>query len=401
MSSSEPEPISFDPLQSSVERSLQNACGSAVSVVKAELLTELNRLDQVWRCTLDADRTGASFPRTVIIKHAGSKGFDPGNTDAIDTQRFFGDWAGAQYLSQVCAEPHGPRFYGGDLQMGFIVLEDMGKHRSLVQPLLEGDRPAATRALLAYARRLGRMHAQTMGREAEYDAILRALNPAARQRSSEERNQQLNTLIDKAEAPLAGIGMELSPAVRSEMGHTYAVMYGPGPFRTFIHTDPCPDNMFYDGDALRLIDFEWARFGHALQDGLYCRVPFPTCWCSNRVPPEVVAQVEQAYRRELAVACPAALDDALFNDAVIDVTAFWGIDSLRWLEETLKEDNEWGIAGVRSRILTRLGTFLEVAEARLPALQALCGQMLDILSRRWPDVQPLPVYPAFREPAGK
>jgi hypothetical protein len=244
------------------------------------------------------------------------------------------------------------------------------------------------------------MHAGAVGREEEYDAILRAIHPAARSRGTAQRSQQLDATIDQVHGWLTEVGVDLPEAARREVRGVYEAIFGPGPFRTFIHTDPCPDNVFYDGDALRLIDFEYSRFGHALQDGLYCRVPFPTCWCSNRVPPDVVAQVEQAYRRELAAACPAALDDELFYTSVVDVTAFWACECLRWLEETLKEDHEWGIAGVRSRILSRLATFIEVAGTyeRLLALRATCEQALASLVRRWPEGQPLPVYPAFRTP---
>jgi hypothetical protein len=293
---------------------------------------------------------------------------------------------------------HGPRFFGGDKQAGFIVLEDLGEHRSLVQPLLAGDRPAATRALLAFVRRLGRMHAAAFGREEEFNAILRAIDPAVHTQDTLQRDPQLDATIEQISGQFADVDMKVTNTAHREIRAVYDAVYGPGPFRTFIHTDPCPDNVFYDGDSLRLIDFEGSRFGHALHDGLYCRVPFPSCWCANRVPPDTVAQVEQVYRAELAAACPAALDDGLFYAGVADVTAFWACECLRWLNRTLKEDNEWGIAGVRSRILSRLASFIEAAGAceRLPALQATCEQLLASLARRWPDAQPLPVYPAFR-----
>jgi DNA-3-methyladenine glycosylase I len=37
-------------------------------------------------------------------------------------------------------------------------------------------------------------------------------------------------------------------------------------------------------DELRLIDFEFGRLGHALMDGTYGRMIFPSCWCANRLP---------------------------------------------------------------------------------------------------------------------
>ena len=163
MNPTEPGPIVFDLLKPSAERILRDYHESAVRIANAELLTKPDRRNRIWRCALDS--ADAHIPGTVIVKQVAPAGHDHANPDADDIRRFFGDWAGAQFLSQACQGLHGPRFYGGDPQAGFIVLEDLGEHRSLVQPLLEGDPSAATRALLAFVQRLGRMHADAMGRE--------------------------------------------------------------------------------------------------------------------------------------------------------------------------------------------------------------------------------------------
>jgi hypothetical protein len=60
--------------------------------------------------------------------------------------------------------------------------------------------------------------------------------------------------------------------------------------------------------------------------------------------------------------------------------------------------DEWGIASVRSRIVTCLEAFLEAATAGdlLPGLRGTALALREHLSKRWPDTTPLPVYPAFR-----
>jgi hypothetical protein len=105
------------------------------------------------------------------------------------------------------------------------------------------------------------------------------------------------------------------------------------------------------------------------------------------------------YRAELAVACPAARDDLAFDAALVRMCGFWLLGTLAWhLERALEEDDTWGIATVRSRLLARLGAFIETATSsnQLPALRATATALLDHLRRRWPDTPPLPVYPAFR-----
>ena len=63
------------------------------------------------------------------------------------------------------------------------------------------------------------------------------------------------------------------------------------------------------------------------------------------------------------------------------------------------EDRSWGIAGIRQRILARLEAFMIASEdyGRFPAVRETAGDLRDTLSERWPEIQPLPFYPAFQE----
>jgi hypothetical protein len=293
-------------------------------------------------------------------------------------------------------------FYGGDASLGFIVLEDMGEHRSLVKPLLDGTAAEATTALLAYAERLGRMHADTMGQEADYQEIVRTINLFAVQKLMQPANgtnQQWADMLAKATQQLAEVGVLLSDATFRDAERVFDAVFGPGPFTAFVHADPCPDNVFYANGNLRLIDFEHARFGHALMDGLYGRIPFPTCWCANAIPEGIVAQMETCYREALSRTCAAARDDMLFENARVAVCAVWAIQTLCWHVETaLKEPGEWGIASIRARVLSRLETYADVAAKRdiCPALTRELHMVRVKFAALWPEAQPLSLYPAFR-----
>src|SRR5262249_10829632 len=100
----------------------------------------------------------------------------------------------------------------------------------------------------------------------------------------------------------------LPPA--SELELLSARLGNPGPWLSLVHGDPCPDNALLVDGRIRLIDYEWARPSHALLDGLYWRMGFPTCWCAGRIPADVAARVDAIYRAELARKMPLALDDA-------------------------------------------------------------------------------------------
>lgn len=397
--------IVFDALQSAAERILTGHFGSEVVIAQATLMTDPERRNRAWRCRLTA--TGAGIPETVVIKQACPDRYDPANVEAGGTDGFFNDWAGAQFLSEVAPEErHGPMFYGGDLDLGFIVLEDLGEHNSLVGPLLEGDADSATEALIAFTTRLGGMHASAMGKEAHYRAIRHNLSPdwAAKglpspEAQQESRDRRVRDFVELC----GGLGIAVGEAAQQDLHTALKRVDEPGPFRTFVHCDPCPDNDFYLAPDLRLIDFEFSSFGHALRDGLYGRLPFPTCWCANTIPADVVQKMEAAYRAELAKICPEIAEEGRFLQEAAAIAAFWTQVTLQWhLKAALEEDGKWGIAGTRARILSRLLMVLDTARSadHIPALCEVYAALLAELQNRWPDATPLPLYPAFRKTDG-
>ena len=401
MESETENPIRFDLLQRAAERILADYHQHSVVIEHSTLLTQPDNRNRIWRCQLRAAE--CVVPDLIVIKQVSPEGYDPSKPDAWDTVRFFRDWAGARFLSDFMPEDaHGPKFYGGNLELGFIILEDMGEHTSLVGPLLEGNAASAREALMAYASRLGRMHAASIGKESMYREIQRGISPLWAEAEGKSQAVVLQAIEKKMAAFMencASLGVLPGETAKQELASALQRLEELGPFRTFIHSDPCPDNVFYRPPNLRLIDFEFACFGHALQDGLYGRLPFPTCWCANAVPTEVVEKMENAYRLELSVACPQATDDAIFFREAAMIAARSVAGSLQEdLEAALKQDDTWGIAGMRGRILSRIAMFLDTARCanQMPALRDIYAKLLTELQSRWPDATPLPVYPAFQ-----
>src|SRR5262249_47815951 len=119
-------------------------------------------------------------PQSVIVKRAVAVGREVYNPDLPDgpAWRLFNEWAGLQFLTETsgAASPT-PRFYAGDRDHGLIALEDLGVSKGLDQALL-GDDPAYAEAMLvAFAATQGRMHALTMGKQAEFERIRGGLGP--------------------------------------------------------------------------------------------------------------------------------------------------------------------------------------------------------------------------------
>lgn len=381
------------PIVAAAEQVLAKTLGREIRLGDVACLSEDDRRNLLLRCRDLASDPPVSF----IIKKVVADAYNPGDAESWDTRRFFSDWAGAELLSAILPAARTPRFYGGDQTSGFFILEDLGEHRSLVEPLLEQDAASAGSALLGLSVCLGSVHAGTIGHAATFERLLRersTVNGICAPTVTEfgERVTRLQTYLD-------GFEIRTSAGLAPEIEAVIGAIERPGPFLSYVHGDPCPDNVFWNGEELRLIDFEFGGFGHALMDATYGRMLFPSCWCANRLPRDVVSRMETAYRKELVRGCPEAQEDRIFEAALVAICGFWLLSTLsRHLANAMEADRTWGIGTMRQRVLARLEAFVATSEEfdALPALRGTASRLQEILHEAWPDTPPLPLYPAFQ-----
>ena len=357
-------------------------------VVGLEPLSEDGRRNYIARVHLAG---GGS----AIVKHRLGEG-------AERAAAFFDDWAGPAFLSALGADsertptgpPHAPRFLGGDASAGILVLEDVAHAGSLVDVLTGDDPAAAETALLALAERLGRLHADTAPRLDDYARLRAALDPATDGLGWFGRYAR-GPLRDDTLAALARIGLDVDAVLRDELDELPSAFAGAGHFQAYVHGDPCPDNVLWTATGPRLVDFEVGGIGQALLDGVYGEMAFPSCWCANRVPDSLVRRMELRYRHALARGCPAAADDRLFDEAYAAACVAWLLVILRVAG---RPDSHWGIASVQQRLVYRAERVARVCVERgcLPAFGRLAERIAAWVRGRLPDLEPLPLYPAFR-----
>jgi hypothetical protein len=341
----------------------------------------------------------ADAPASVIVKRVAvdsEESYDP-DTLTGPAARLFNEWASLEFLTAVAPGALAPRFYGGDRAAGLIVMEDLGEGESLVQPLLGDDRAKAESALDAYFRSLGRLNALTAAHAETYRRIRDSLGPReplARPTLASEHEVLVRQLAELGEA----VTITLASGVHEDLAHAAAFLADPGPFAAFSQSDACPDNCIREGDWMRFFDFEWGRFGSALNDGARARSNFPTCWCVNRLPDDIIRRTETVYRAELVNGCPAAADDTLFYREVVKACAFWALRSFEFYQSIWEADGTWGISTVRQRAIVRFELLAQATAeyGYLEALGATAGDLARRLQALWPDVAPMPYYPPFR-----
>ena len=351
----------------------------------------------VLRCCVVEDLP--DVPQSVVIKRAlttdGTE-FHPNSPNEM-VPRFFNDWVGLEFLSEI-SDGNSPaaQFYAGDWEKGLMVIEDLEDGRNFYGSLRGESPTAATGELIKLARALGKMHALTIHKKAEYDSIRDRLGPRDKSPSVTGEWQRLMGKLDEV---CGQIGVKPHRGTKTEMKKVAAFIAAPGPFLAYTHGDPIPMNALPVGTERKLFDFEFGEFRHALRDGIYGRVCFPTWYHINRVPNDVVEKMEMAYRAELAKGCPEAADDTLFFRSVVETCAYWAIHSrLNFIEKVWKEDHKWGISTQRQILLLCFDIFGQVSEGfgHLETLGATVRDIAAKLRERWADLEEMPYYPAFR-----
>ena len=371
------------------ERLLSKMWRDRIYISKVQRLTEKGRRNLLLRCFINPV---SGLPSSFIIKKVETENYSPDRTD-WDTRRFFNDWAGSQFLNTIPSKfQHSPLFYGGDRDLGFILIEDVQHQNSLVEPLLGSDRNYAEWALLQYATCLAQLHSDTFGKVAEFEELYKTLSP-------EMKFSRLNLNIQQHESRFEKLGIKLESNWWLDLETINTMLSNPSEFLAYVHTDACPDNVLDTGDKLRLIDFETGHFDHAFIDVACGRMMFPSCWCSKRLPLDFIRQMEHTYRAILIQDCLLAKDDEVFETALVNACGFWLLYTLsRHLDYALEKDEDFGISTIRQRILARLETFIATSQEfnRLPGLHNTFSRLLDLLHQRWSDVTDLPLYPAFQ-----
>jgi hypothetical protein len=362
------------------EALLRDLWGAGVTCEAADTLRDAGR-SRVYRLAV----SGAPVASLILKAAVGDEADDGGGLGA-PLQRFVSEWAGCEMLA-----PHGlgPRAYGGDVARRFCVMEDLGAGETLAARLLGDDAVAAEAALLAYARSFGDMHTATLGQAARWATLrgerggaeLPDPGPAVWRGAAEGFASYCETI---------GVG---APGLAGDLAAIGAAIREPGDYLAFSPADCCPDNHFLRGERVIFFDCEGARMRHALVDAAYFLAPFPTCWCCARLPDGLPERLIAAYRETF----PGGSD---FEDQLTLALAAWApgpfADRARAGWEA--EDTPWGLSTVRQRGLALMQHLLARPNLAtlLPGFARTVESLHANLSARWPDLEPMGAYPAFR-----
>ena len=283
-----------------------------------------------------------------------------------------------------------------------LVLADVGEHLSLADALLGRDARAAQDAVVAWAAALGRLQDATAGLRAPFEQALGASGGLGPPPVDDTADLVVAT-AGALRRLLPRVGLELSGDAEDELRSIAADLdtSAPGTPGALVPGDTCPDNALLARAGPVLLDWEGATHRHVAWEAAYLVVPWPSCWCSWAMPPEVADGALAAWRTTLAPSAPAVAEVAFAEDLLRARTA-WAFVSLGWfLPAALDGDPppaQPALAGLVPRRAAMLQHRLDgvaTGEAPLPALVGLAARAHRALVEHLGPA-PLALAPAFR-----
>ncbi|ONI74931.1 hypothetical protein ALI144C_39845 [Actinosynnema sp. ALI-1.44] len=336
--------------------------------------------------------TPFSLPRTLVVKRY---------NQPTPSEAFVREAVSYQLFTALTADERMcPELYAHDGNAGVIVIEDLGRAPTLADKLLGDDARAAERALLSWARSLGRLHATTAGREADFDALMRRLSSAKVKGDPLAVNgpaaiERLPQLIEDV------LGVP-TPAHVFERAERTRWLLATSRHRGFSPSDLCPDNNLITSRGVRFLDFEGGCVRNIMLDAAYLRVPFPSCWCAFALPAGMTEAMFAAWRAEVKVMWPDLADDSVVLPRMLDAQLFWVWASTFWflprpgepdapIDSHLPSPRRSVSLAARWRHLAD-----EAARAGAHNIVEHSKAVVDALTKKFgPDLD-LPMYPAFR-----
>lgn len=207
--------------------------------------------------------------------------------------------AGLPVLPRTINAPHLLAVVG---EPPLLVMSDLGSWPNLADALLGTDAGAAAGAVMAWAEAVAKLHGQTAGAEHRFARVLEGFDATV-------TPARMPRVLDDAAQKLAAIAAQVSvDDSSSALGQLRGLLPVAGEASALSPADACPDNNLRTSTGFAMLDFEGAEYRHIAWDAAYLSVPWPSCWCAWRLPPQVgIAALPGRSRTGVALCRDAAV----------------------------------------------------------------------------------------------
>ncbi|GAA4869521.1 phosphotransferase [Saccharopolyspora cebuensis] len=335
------------------------------------------------------------LPRTLVVKHYGEC------PDEARSDPFAHEAASCLLSTSLPPEARvGPELIAHDAGERLLVLEDLGRGSTLADVLFADDPRVAERALLAWARALGRLHSTTAASEADFDALMRRLGERT---WTDPVADDVIRAVDELPGLLSQtLGVRTPEAMVRRLADASELL-GNSRYRAFSPSDICPDNSLVTGSGVRFLDFEWGCVRDVALDAAYLQYPFPSSWCSYALPETLVENMLSTWRSEIAEVWPELDDDEVLLPRLFSSQLLWVWVSTWWfLPRTGETDRPIDLHMPSPRRSTALvdrwrRLRADADGSGMPDIAEFADRMIEALVERFgAGALHLQAYPAFR-----
>jgi len=335
-----------------------------------------------------------SSPRNVVVRAT----LDTGDSIIVKAPTPTGlggvrERAALQVLDAL-GVPGVPRLVAAGNNPRLLLLEDLGHGPSVADHMLGDDPARAAESVRRWAESVARVQGHSLTSGERFGAALSDVEPGAPLDTSARHPMDAAKTLAELLPPL---GVDPVTAALDEFVSTAQLDEGP---HALTPGDACPDNNVERDGRLALIDFEQAEYRHVAWEAAYLAVPWPTCWCSWRLPEEVTDAALAAWRATLTPFLPPGSVAGL-AEAVRRATVAWALLTTAWqLPQAMTDDAPAPpkLRGLRPDRRAVIQHRLSVAVARTPPssdLHRLAAETLHAVRDRWGACE-LALAPAWR-----
>lgn len=260
--------------------------------------------------------------RTVVLKH------NPATGHAIDDAAFISEVVSYQFTTSLSEDTRpGPVLLAHDLEQRILVLSDLGDSNTLSDTLAQASDDERTQVIRALGTELGQMHAETAGREPDFEALRnRVIRNQPDKFNYQLRSDALHNSIYLGAEILERAGLTPPEPVKS-YAHSAAATLLSGDERAFTPFDLSPDNIIVS-HKISFLDYEWAGFRNVGFDVACVIAGFPQFLFARPISDEEADIFVHAWSREVTKTWPRFGENEELNRLIVRSLIGWALSSV-------------------------------------------------------------------------
>lgn len=267
------------------------------------------------------------FPhRSVIIKYI------PKTGDPFDDAALLREVTAYQFTNSMLEDARpGPILFAHDIATRLLIISDSGNGGTFAELLESTNENTRLQIIRNLGRALGRMHACTADKEAQFNILLRRMIDAHPESADVlvARDKVLLTSISGGLKVLENSGI----TVPQEVHHLAADAQrrlSSGQHRAFTPFDLSPDNIIF-AERPQFLDYEWAGFRDVTFDVACVIAGFPQFLTTHQLSSEETKVFISSWVEEIRAVWPSVTDDAKRNSRILTALIGWSLASVSTL----------------------------------------------------------------------